>query len=136
MAMRFPVYLHKTDSESYSGFAPDIEGCFFAGETVDDTLQDAAEALHIHFEAMADSDMPVPETKGIEFYLQDDACQGGIWAFVDIDVSKYDGKAVKLNITLPQHLLTRIDRFVESHKEFGSRSGFLAELARRELAKA
>ncbi|OQP32771.1 type II toxin-antitoxin system HicB family antitoxin [Pantoea latae] len=134
--MRFPIYLHKTDSDSYSGFAPDIDGCFFAGKTVDDTILDAAEAIHVHLETLADSNMPIPETKGIESYLQAEACQGGIWAFVDIDVSKYDGKAVKLNITLPQHLLTRIDRFVESHKEFSSRSGFLAELARRELAKA
>ncbi|EMA4402894.1 type II toxin-antitoxin system HicB family antitoxin, partial [Escherichia coli] len=55
---------------------------------------------------------------------------------VDIDLSKYDGKAVKLNITLPQNLLTKIDSYVESHKEYGSRSGFIAELARREILKS
>jgi len=133
--MRFPVYLHQSDSGSYSGFVPDIEGCFFAGETVDDAIVDAGAAIDIHLEALAESGMPVPHTKGMAFYLESDECQGGIWAVIDIDISKYEGKAVKLNITLPQSLLTRIDRFVESHQEFSSRSGFLAELARRELAK-
>ncbi|MDU2938446.1 MAG: type II toxin-antitoxin system HicB family antitoxin [Enterobacteriaceae bacterium] len=62
-------------------------------------------------------------------------CQGGIWAYVDIDMSKYDGKAVKLNITLPQNLLFKIDAYVGLNSEYGSRSGFFAELARRELQK-
>ena len=51
-------------------------------------------------------------------------------------MSKYDGKAVKLNITLPQNLLVKIDQYVETHREYGSRSGFLADLARRELQKS
>ena len=77
----------------------------------------------------------MPEAKGIEVHIENEDCQNGIWAYVDIDVSKYDGKAVKLNITLPQNLLVRIDNFVELHKEYNSRSGFLADLARKELTK-
>ncbi|MCW2483230.1 type II toxin-antitoxin system HicB family antitoxin, partial [Candidatus Symbiopectobacterium sp. NZEC135] len=68
-------------------------------------------------------------------YKDDEDCQGGIWGFVDIDTTKYEGKAIKLNITLPQNLLKRIDDYVSSNGEFSSRSGFIAELARRELLK-
>lgn len=134
--MRFPVYLHKAESEGYSGFVPDIVGCFFAGETIDKTIVDATEAIDAHLESLADRGKVLPEAKDISAYIDNEDCQGGIWAYVDIDISKYDGKAVKLNITLPQNLLVRIDTFVETHKEFNSRSGFLADLARRELAKA
>ncbi|MCK0554445.1 type II toxin-antitoxin system HicB family antitoxin [Pantoea ananatis] len=133
--MRFPVYLHKADTDGYSGFVPDITGCFFAGDTIDDAIVDATEAIDAHLESLADRGKDLPEAKGIEVHIENEDCQNGIWAYVDIDVSKYDGKAVKLNITLPQNLLVRIDNFVELHKEYNSRSGFLADLARKELTK-
>ncbi len=43
------------------------------------------------------------------------------------------GKAEKLNITLPGHLLNRIDEYVRTHPEQKSRSGFLAAAALRVL---
>ncbi|CNK33685.1 Uncharacterised protein [Mycobacterium tuberculosis] len=52
---------------------------------------------------------------------------------VDIDVTKYLGKAQKLNITLPGYLLNRIDEYVLHHPEEKSRSGFLASAALKVL---
>lgn len=75
------------------------------------------------------------QAKTIADHLSNEDCTCGSWAYVDIDLTKYDGKATKLNITMPQFLLARIDDYVNSHREYHSRSGFLAELARRELAK-
>lgn len=134
--MRFPVYLHKTESNTYSGFVPDVVGCFFAGETVDDALTDASAAIDSHVESSTDAGYEVPVATNIETHIEDENCQGGYWAFVDIDLSRYEGKAVKLNITLPQNLLTKIDSYVDHHREYDSRSGFLAALARKELANA
>lgn len=136
MIMRFPVYLHKTETNTYSGFAPDIMGCFFAGSTVDEALSDAYEAIDAHIESLADAEKAIPQARTIEEHIDDEDCQGGLWAFVEVDITKYDSKAIRLNITLPQNLLTGIDYYVESHKEYGSRSGFIAAIARRELSKA
>lgn len=133
--MKFPLYLHQTDSGSFSGFVPDIIGCLFAGDTIDEVISEAHSAIDAHLEYTAEQGLPIPEAQSITAHLKDEACQGGIWAFADIDIAKYDGKAVKLNITLPQNLLNKIDRYVGEHREFGSRSGFIAELARRELRK-
>lgn len=133
--MRFPIYIHKTESGTYSGFVPDVIGCYFAGDTFADTIQDAAEAIDAHVEFTVDEGGSIPQAKSFDDYLNHEDCQGGAWAYVDVDLSKYEGKAVKLNITIAQNLLARIDRYVEKHREYGSRSGFLAELARRELAK-
>ncbi|MGK3128700.1 type II toxin-antitoxin system HicB family antitoxin [Pantoea sp. C8B4] len=134
--MRFPVYLHRIEDNSWSGFVPDVEGCFFAGKSVDDALRDALNAIDSHVESLADAGKTIPKAAAIETHIHDEECQGGYWAFVEIDLSRYEGKAIKLNITLPQNLLSKIDSYVESHREYGSRSGFLAELARRELANA
>ncbi|ELY4416484.1 type II toxin-antitoxin system HicB family antitoxin [Cronobacter sakazakii] len=134
--MKFPIYLNQADSGSFSGFVPYITGVFFAGATIDDAINDAYSAIDAHLDFVTEYGGPVPEAKKITAHLHDEDCQNGFWAFIDIDLSKYDGKAVKLNITLPQNLLVKIDQYVESHREYGSRSGFLADLARRELQKS
>jgi len=133
--MKFPIYLHKAESGSFSGFVPDIVGCYFAGESIDDAIADAYSAIDAHLEYQAEKGQTLPEAKKIGAHIDDKDCQGGYWAFVEIDLSKYDGKAIKLNITLPQNLLMKIDSYVEMHQQFASRSGFIAELARRELQK-
>ncbi|WP_318366701.1 type II toxin-antitoxin system HicB family antitoxin [Enterobacter sp.] len=133
--MKFPIYLHQAQSGTFSGFVPDITGCYFAGDTIDDAIIDAQNAIDAHLDYTTEKGMSVPEATDIATHLDDENCQGGIWAYVEIDISKYDGKAVKLNITLPQNLLSKIDSYVHAHQQFRSRSGFLAELARRELQK-
>ncbi|MNB71925.1 hypothetical protein D3C75_185030 [compost metagenome] len=133
--MKYPVYLHQADSGTYSGFVPDVPGCYFAGDTIDDAIADAYAAIDAYLEYQSEKGQDVPAARSMNAHKDDEDCQGGMWGFVDIDTSKYEGKATKLNITLPQNLLRRIDAYVSSNGEFSSRSGFIAELARRELLK-
>lgn len=133
--MRYPIYLHQADDGSFSGFVPDVIGCYLAGDTIDDAIVDAANALDTYFEYMSEKGQTPAEAKTVADHLNDEDCNGGIWAYVDIDLTKYEGRTTKLNITLPQFLLARIDDYVNSHREYHSRSGFFAELARRELTK-
>jgi metal-responsive CopG/Arc/MetJ family transcriptional regulator len=46
---------------------------------------------------------------------------------VEVDVSKLSGKAKRVNITLPERLLTQIDSFASKNGE--TRSGLLAHAA-------
>ena len=52
---------------------------------------------------------------------------GGIWAIVDIDLSKLSGKSKRINITLPERILTVVDS--AASREGESRSGFLTRAA-------
>lgn len=133
--MKYPVYLHQAESGTFSGFVPDLEGCYFAGDTIDDAIADAHAAIDGYLDYRSEKGRDVPVARTINDHKDDKDCRGGIWAIVDIDTAKYDGKAVKLNITLPHNLLSRIDAYVTSNRDYSSRSGFLAELARRELLK-
>ncbi|CAQ84285.1 MULTISPECIES: type II toxin-antitoxin system HicB family antitoxin [Photorhabdus] len=133
--MRYPIYLHQADDGSFSGFVPDVIGCYFAGDTIDDAISDAQNALDTYFEYMSEKGEAPVQARTVADHLSNEDCTGGSWAYVDMDLTKYDGKAIKLNITMPQFLLGRIDKYVNSHREYHSRSGFLAELARRELSK-
>ncbi|MDE9545441.1 type II toxin-antitoxin system HicB family antitoxin [Xenorhabdus bovienii] len=133
--MRYPIYLHQADDGSFSGFVPDVVGCYFSGDTIDDAIVDASNALDTYFEHLSEKGQRPVEAKTVADHLNNEDCVDGIWAYVDIDLTKYEGRTIKLNITLPQILLIKIDDYVASHREYHSRSGFLAELARRELTK-
>ncbi|EIR61324.1 DNA-binding protein, CopG family [Yersinia pestis PY-66] len=64
-----------------------------------------------------------------------DYADGGQWYNVNIDMSKYDGKVERINVTLPHRLIHQIDTIVKVRPEYASRSNFLAEAARKELQK-
>ncbi len=134
--MFYPVYIHKSDDGSASGFFPDVPGCYFAGETIESALEDAKSALAAHFEFTLDEGLEIHEAKPVEAHMDDEDCQGGIWAGVLMDMARFDRKAQRVQITLPGDLLARIDSFVKANgDEYASRSGFLADVARRELVR-
>ncbi|WP_277973455.1 type II toxin-antitoxin system HicB family antitoxin [Pantoea agglomerans] len=133
--MRYPIYSHQTNDGSFSGFVPDVEGCHFADDTTDQAMADAIFSLDNYFECMSEMGSAPAEAKTIISHIDDEDCTAGSWAYAHIDLIKYDGCLIKLNITLPQFLLSRIDEYVNTHREYHSRSMFLAELARLELTK-
>jgi len=126
--MRFPVVLHSDDGVRFGVTVPDLPGCFSAGDTFDQALDSVKEAIELHIEGMVDEGQEIPLPKSISEHRQNPDYAEGIWATVDVDVSRFDGKAEKINITLPRRLLTRIDEHARAHG--ATRSGFLADAAR------
>lgn len=58
------------------------------------------------------------------------------WCMIDVDLSGFEGKQQRLNITLPDVLVKRIDGFIQDKRAiYKDRSHFLAQAARHELAK-
>ena len=132
--MKFPVVLHKDEDSEYGVIIPDVPGCYSAGETVAKALENVAEALSLHFEGLVLDEAPIPQPLEIDVHLVNPDYAGGIWAVIDFDVTPYFGKAIRINATLPEHLLERIDQVVLRDHRYRSRSGFLAVAALRELA--
>lgn len=133
--MFYPAYIHSDSDSSASGFFPDGPGCFFAGDSLDDAFQDARDALTSHFEALLEMDEALPLPGNVEAHLENhpDNFTGGQWLLVDINMKQFDGRAERINITMPRRLLMKIDSFVSEHPQFSNRSAFLAEAARRVL---
>ncbi|WOG28895.1 type II toxin-antitoxin system HicB family antitoxin [Endozoicomonas sp. 8E] len=48
--MKYPVVLHTDDGESYGVMVPDIEGCFSAGNSIEEALANVKEAIEGHLE--------------------------------------------------------------------------------------
>lgn len=133
--MFYPAYIHTDPDGSASGFFPDVPGCFFAGHSLDDAFQDAREALTAHFETLYEMEENFPLPDNVEAHLDasPNDYTGGQWLLVDMNMKQFDGRAERINITLPRRLLVRIDSFVSEHPQYSNRSAFLAEAARRVL---
>lgn len=130
--MRFPVVIHKDPDSDYGVTVPDLPGCFSAGETVDEALTEVVEAIETHLEGMLLDSEPITTPKTIEFYKDDPEFADGIWAIVNVDISKLSGRSKRVNITIPEHLLSLMDQYVAERGE--TRSGLIAQAAMEFIA--
>ncbi len=133
--MFYPAYIHSDPDGSASGFFPDVPGCYFAGDTLDNAFQDARSALVAHFETLCEMNEELPLPGSVETHLVQRAQDfiGGQWLLVDINMNQFEGRAERINITMPKRLLNKIDTYVRNNPDYANRSAFLAEAARRVL---
>lgn len=125
--MRFPIALHTDDGVKYGVIVPDLPGCFSAGDTLDEAIEMAREAIDAHVELLIEHHEPIPAGKPIAEHQVNNEYAGAVWAVVDVPVERYLGPAEKINITVPALVLSRIDEFARRRGE--SRSGFLTRAA-------
>lgn len=59
--MKYPVVIHKEQSSDYGVTVPDVPGCFSAGETMTEALENVREALELHFEGLLADGEPLPQ---------------------------------------------------------------------------
>ena len=129
--MRLPVVLHTDDGVRYGVTVPDLPGCFSAGDTFDGALESVREAIDFHLEGLTEEGADIPYAKPISEHQRNAEYAGGIWAVVDVDTSRFDGRAEKINITVPRRILAKIDDYAKQHGE--TRSGFLVDAAQRAM---
>ncbi|GGW31080.1 type II toxin-antitoxin system HicB family antitoxin [Vreelandella hamiltonii] len=123
------------EGHAYGIIVPDLPGCHSAGDTFEEALANAKEAIDGWLEVAVEYGDPLPEATSIEHHMDNPDFTGWIWAVVDIDVTPYLGKSHKINVTLPDLLVKQIDDFVARHPGDKTRSGFLSRVAMAELAR-
>lgn len=126
-----------THNGSASGMFPDIPGCSYAGDNLKEAFIEAESALEAHFELSAEKGFPIPESNPIPDIDSGTINKHGnkvMLICVDIDITKYQGKSERINITMPQLLIDKIDKAVGQNSRYSSRSHFIAEAARKELS--
>ncbi|MGA9704889.1 type II toxin-antitoxin system HicB family antitoxin [Pseudomonas sp.] len=132
--MKFPVVVHKDVDSDYSVTVPDVPGCFSAGGSFSEALDNVRDALALHLEGLVADEQKLPQALEVDAHLDNADYAGGVWAIVDFDLTPYLGRSVRFNASLPEQLLLRIDERVQKDHRYASRSGFLATAALRELS--
>ncbi|MEX0815470.1 MAG: type II toxin-antitoxin system HicB family antitoxin [Dongiaceae bacterium] len=131
--MQTYIALIRKDADSDFGVEfPDFPGCVTAGRDLDEALAFAREALELHIEGLLEDGGPLPAPSGLETVMADPANAGAVAALVPAPATPT--RAVRLNITLDEGLLARID--AQAATLGTTRSGFLAEAARQAIGPA
>lgn len=125
--MRYPVVIHKDPESEYGVTVPDLPGCFSAGETLDEALKEAVEAIECHIEGMLMDGEAIPTPNTVEYHQANPDYVDGVWAVVSVDLTKLSGKTRRVNITLPERVLNLMDKYAADHGE--TRSGFITQAA-------
>ncbi|SRR3990167_4433934 len=134
--MLYPVAIEKGSEHSAFGVVvPDVPGCFSAGDTFEEALINAKEALELHLQGLAEMEELQPLASSIDHHFASPEFNGWVWALVDIDIEPYMGKASKINVTLPNLLTKKIDDLVQSNPMYKSRSHFLQVAAAHEFER-
>ena len=103
--MKYPIAIEPGDKiHAFGVVVPDLPGCFSAGDTLDEAIDNAKEAIELWLEIVIDD--------------------GGA---VAIDLATLSDKSERVNITLPARVLRRIDAAAKDAGE--SRSGYIARRA-------
>lgn len=133
--MFYIALIHKDEDSAYSVCFPDFPGCITAGDTFNEAMAMAKEALGFHAEGMLEDGETLPEPSSFEDIRADkkawwaDDLDGAEIARVPLLMNIAAPKRV--NISLDQGLLSAID---QAAKEQGmTRSAFLASAALQRL---
>ncbi|NNM52578.1 MAG: type II toxin-antitoxin system HicB family antitoxin [Pseudomonadales bacterium] len=123
--MKYPIAIEPgDDAHAFGVVVPDLPGCFSGGDTLDEALDNAHEAIDFWLETVIDDGGVVPEATSIAHHQTNPEFSGWIWGVVEVDLASLSDKTERINITLPSRILRRIDR--DAHAAGESRSGFIA----------
>lgn len=133
--MRYVALVHKDKDSSYGVSFPDFPGCISAGETVDEAVTNAVEALAFHVQGLEADGDAIPSPRSIEVIKSDKSLRAVLSdaTFAYVPLVQDRGTARRINVSLDPGLIEAID---EAAKDRGmTRSAFLSSAARRELAE-
>ena len=126
--MHYPIAIETgTDTQAFGVVVPDLPGCFSAGDTLDEAMTNAKEAIELWLEVAIDDGLVVPEPQTLAAHQAKRDFKGWTWGLVTVDIASLSDKAERINITLPSRVLRRIDQAAKNAGE--SRSGYIARRA-------
>ena len=133
--MRYIAFIHKEPDSVYGVSFPDLPGCISAGDTIDEAVQNAVEALAGHVRMLEADGDPVPAPRDFDAIMSDpdleEDRQGAMTTIVPLVRDR--GSTARINVSFDLGLLEAIDAAAKARRQ--TRSAFLASAARREIVE-
>ena len=99
----FPIDVYKDPESDYGTEVPDLQGCYSAGSTMSEALEQTREAIYTHLEGMAKNDVVVPAASDLSAIQGlGDYADALAFAVVEIDLNKVSTATERMNVTLPK----------------------------------
>ena len=119
------------DQHAFGVVVPDLPGCFSAGDTLEEAYANAKQAIEGHLEICLELNEPITDRKTFKEHQLNPEFAGWIWALIEVEDIPAKKSPVRLNVSLPEYLVNRIDLYAQANHL--TRSGFLAKAAMKEL---
>jgi predicted RNase H-like HicB family nuclease len=123
--------VHKDRKSDFGVSFPDFPGCVTAGSTIDEAKDMAHEALSLHIKGMIEDGENIPAPSKLED-IMDDPDYSDSAAILVVSVTKAKPRSVRVNITLPEDTLRKIDK--AARKKGMSRSSYLVHAAQNAIS--
>ena len=124
------AFIHKEQATGFGASFPDFPGAVTVAETLEQLRAAAEEVLAFHIEGMLEDGEVIPEASALDTVVGLDDYKDAVAVLV-VKSPESASPAVRINITIPDQMLKRIDRHAAMHGM--TRSGFLVNAARAEI---
>ena len=125
--------VHKDPNSDFGVSFPDFPGCITASGTIDEVKDMAHDALSLHIKGMLEDGQNIPTPSKLEDIV-DDPDYSDAAAIIVVSVSEAKPRSVRVNITVPEDMLRKIDSVAK--KRGMSRSSFLVHAAQNAIASS
>jgi len=115
----------KSKSTNYQVIFPDFPSCITAGRSFAEAAEFAYEALQFHIDGMVEDKEEIPNASTLDAIKKK---YKKAEAFLMIE-AKIPTKSVRINITVDEKFLRKLDKYLEKHD--GNRSLFFVEAAQQ-----
>lgn len=128
----FVAFIHKEPDTGYGVSFPDLPGCISVGDTLEEARALAAEALELHLAGMIEDGTTIPAPSSLDDLVAEYEIEKPI-AMLLIPADSAS-KSVRVNISLPEDVLRKVDHYAQSHGY--TRSGLLISAVRKMIEAA
>jgi predicted RNase H-like HicB family nuclease len=125
--------VHKDPKSDFGVSFPDFLGCITAGSSIDEAKDMAHDALSLHIKGMLEDGEKIPAPSKLEEIMADPDCSDAV-AILVVTVSETKPRTVRVNITVPEDMLRKIDAVAK--KRGMSRSSFLVHAAQNAITSS
>ena len=134
MSTHYVAVIEKETDSAFGIWFPDVEGCFSAGDTLEEAVANAAAALRQHAEAIESAGRRLPAARAVDDVLRGEDVRESVEAgavLFAVPLLADAGRTVRINISLDRALVDQIDSAASARGL--TRSAFIAQAAREKI---
>lgn len=129
MVRYYPAIVEQA-MEGFGVYFPDLPGCTSAGASLQEAARNAEQALQAHIDLTGEHGEAIPEPSELDTIVVEPDIVEAARILVRAELP---GRSVRVNITLPEELLSAVDRYAALTGH--TRSGLLAVAVRERMQR-
>lgn len=118
---KYIAVVEKENDKQFGVFFPDFMGCVSVGKNLEEAEEMAHEALQFHIDGMLKDGEDLPKAKTLD-EIKKKYKKAKIFLVISVKIRT---KATRINITIDEKLLRKLDKFLLNRNE--TRSSFFAK---------